>query len=132
MENAVYSYLDLAEIETQSLLSVPTPARKPLPDVWLKAGKSFSKAGTLVVWSELDRLMWRTSKAVIKNSEFVIGRMYRKFIEAEAVSIRMVSFQKNDPSKMLLEQHARPNDPGYMMKNTSTPEPWRAEPTISS
>lgn len=127
-ENAAYSYLDLGEIENQTLSSVPKPIRKPLPDVWLGAGKSFSEAGTLVVWSELDRLMWRTSKAVINNSEFVIGRMYRNFIESGLVRIRMMSFQKNNANEPISDIYARPNDPGYLMSDTSTPLPWQETP----
>jgi len=128
IENAIYSYLDLNEIKDQVMSLVPEPTPKDLPNVWRSVGKNFSKSGTLVVWSKLDRLDWRTAKAVINNSEFIIGRMYRKFIASGKTQIRMASYVMDDLKKAKIDQLAKPNDPGYLMTNTSTPEPWTESP----
>ncbi len=131
VENAIYSLLDLDKIVAEEMADVPEPIQREIPSVWMTAGKSFGKSGTLVVWSMLDRLMWKTSTAIIENSEFVIGRMYRKFLQDERVKIRMVGFDIENPSNTTKELFARPNDPSYLMANTSCPEPWASKEMFS-
>jgi len=128
VENALYTYLDLEEIKSQKLTEVPEPQYKPIPSIWEKVGNSFGQSGTLVVWSQIDRCLWRTGKAIIENSELLIGRMYRKFLNNNQVLIRMVSFDLDNPNNISLETKALPNDPMYLMANTSCPEPFRNEP----
>src|SRR5262249_16668237 len=103
---------------------VPEPVHDPVPELWRKAGKAWGKSGTLVVWSRLDRLMWKTALALIENSEFVIGRMYRRFLDAEEVQIRLAAFDEARPQNLAIDRSARPNDPGYLMLGTSTPPPY--------
>ena len=124
VENALYTYLDIEEIKSQQLTEVPEPQYKPIPSIWKKAGNSFSQSGTLVVWSQIDRCLWRTGKAIIENSEFLIGRMYRKFLNHNQVLIRMVSFDLDNHNDIILERKALPNDPMYLMEKTSCPEPF--------
>jgi hypothetical protein len=124
IERPLYSYLDLDEIGSQSMTEVPEPLVKPLPNLWREAGNSWGGSGTLVVWSILDRLMWKTALALIDNSEFVIGRMYRSFLQNGSLSIRLTAFEENRPQNVTINRQARPNDPGYLMTGTSTPEPW--------
>lgn len=127
IENALYTYLDLQEIADQSMVEVPEPVVKSPPQLWRDVGKAWGKSGTLVVWSTLDRLMWKTALALIDNSEFVVGRMYRRFLQSGAVSIRFAAFDANRPQNVSIERAARPNDPGYLMTGTSTPEPWHQD-----
>jgi hypothetical protein len=54
----------------------------------------------------------------------LIGRMYRKFLKGNKVSIKMSSFKSDEPSKLTLSKYARPNDPMYLMKDTSCPAPF--------
>lgn len=124
VENALYTYLDLDEINRQQMSEVPEPIYKPIPNIWYRVGNHFGQTGTLVVWSQIDRCLWRTGKAIIDNSEFVIGRMYRKFINNNQVNIRMVAFDLDDLNKIIYEKNALPNDPGYLMEKTSCPPPF--------
>ena len=128
IENAIYSYLDIDAIIAKTLKEVPVPINKAIPDMWKEAGKSFGNSGTLVVWSNIDRCIWKTANAIIENSEFLIGRMYRKFIENGRVDIKMVAFKENNPSSYTKVHNAKPNDPIYLMENTSTPEPFDKKP----
>ncbi|MBW4618587.1 MAG: ATP-binding protein [Cyanosarcina radialis HA8281-LM2] len=123
-ENALYSYLDLDEIKSRRITEVPQPIAKPIPLVWLKIGQKFGNSGTLVVWSKIDRCIWRTGKAIIDNSEFAIGRMYRKFLHSGQVKIRMVAFDLEALDNIIAEKYALPNDPGYLMETTSCPAPF--------
>lgn len=127
-EQALHTYLDLDEIVSGKLSDVPEPKVTPIPDLWRKAGKAWAAKGTLVVWSSLDRLMWKTATALIDNSEFVIGRMYRRFLKNGKVSIRLAAFDEARPQNVKIDREARPNDPGYLMKGTSTPAPYDKDP----
>jgi hypothetical protein len=128
IENALYSYLDLDEIKTKRINEVPEPQLKTIPSIWQRVGKNFGHSGTLVVWSDIDRCMWKTGKTIIDNSELLIGRMYRKFLDNEKVSIRMLAFDLENPSNEIIEKYALPNDPGYLIANTSCPEPFDNKP----
>ncbi len=128
VENALYSYLDLNEIKSQRINEVPAPQTKPIPSIWQQVGKNFGRSGTLVVWSDIDRCMWKTGKTIIDNSELLIGRMYRKFLDAGKVSILMLAFDLNYPSTVITKKYALPNDPGYLMKKTSCPDPFNNQP----
>ena len=128
VENALYSYLDLNEIKTQRINEVPAPQSKPIPSIWQQVGNNYDRSGTLVVWSDIDRCMWKTGKTIIDNSELLIGRMYRKFLNSGEVAIRMLAFNLEYPNTVIEEKFAKPNDPGYLMANTSCPTPFDNEP----
>jgi hypothetical protein len=128
VENAIYTYLDLKEIKNKQLTEVPEPQKRPIPEIWKKVTTGFGETGTLVVWSDIDRCMWKTGKTIIENSEFVIGRMYRKFLDTQKVVIRMATFDINEPTKIMVEKFAQPNDPGYLMAKTSCPDPFDKTP----
>ena len=141
-EAPLYTCLDLEEIERGAMQEVPQPSICQIPEFWRHAGKAFGASGTLVVWSELDRCTWRTAKSIIKNSEFVIGRMYRRFIDSGDAVIRMATFSEGNPV-MEQEKYSLANDPIYMMQRTSTPRPfgdkamfekygeaWEVRPTV--
>jgi hypothetical protein len=123
---AIHTYLDIEEIKKGKLKEVPVPKNKALPSLWENISKNINKSGTLVVWSKIDRCTWKTSSAIIRHSELLIGRLYRKFIYDKKLSIRMVSFDIDDINEVS-EQYATPNDPIYLMENTSCPEPFTKE-----
>jgi hypothetical protein len=130
VENAMHSYIDLAEIEAGRMRHVPAPEKKAIPELWRVAAgdNSFGVSGTLVVWSSIDRVLWRTSKALIDNSEELIGRMYRYWLNDGRVKIILKSFLRDSPDKIVDERFARPNDPLYLMSNTSCPAPFDKKP----
>ncbi|WP_020676165.1 ATP-binding protein [Geopsychrobacter electrodiphilus] len=128
VDNAIYSFLDLDKIINKEMSEVPDPCKKEIPLVWKEASKFMSNNGTLVVWSSLDKLMWKNASTIIDNSEFVIGRMYRRFLESGRVNIRMAGFDLDNSSNVRVEKAALPNDPGYLMTGTSTPQPYNSKP----
>ncbi len=124
----LHSYLDLTEIEGGTLRDVPVPHAEPIPSVWKRAATKLGASGTLVVWSNLDRCQWRTAQAIIRNSEFTIGRIYRRFISSGAVAIRSASFLDAPNAGFDIDELARPNDPLYLVGGTSCPAPWDQKP----
>lgn len=126
-DNALHTYLDLSEIGSGSQTEVPDPVSQSVPDSWRSLSKGIGGSGTLVVWSQLDRCMWKTAQAIIDNSEFIIGRMYRRFIYEGRAIIRLATFLSGNfvPD---IDKLAKANDPLYLMSPTSTNPPYDNEP----
>ena len=112
---------------------VPMPDQTtPIPKVWRSAGSKEiyeHRSGTLVVWSKLDKIQWRTGRTIIRNTAREVGRIHRNFINAEITRIRTAFFLKNQSVKPENEKYVETNDPLYLLSPTSTPdEPWESEP----
>ena len=125
-DNAMYSYLDVDEIEGGHLSSVPVPEHRPLPEEWRHRSHAVGTTGTLILWSNFDehRLTWRGAPATLRNTETIVGRMYRKFIDQGKVSIRLLALLDNKPTH---DKYVRVNDPLYLMANSSTPSPFEKD-----
>lgn len=130
-KNAMWTYLDVDEIENGSLKTVPVPVAKPVPQEWIDRSDIVGTSGTLVLWSNFDdhRLQWRGAKATLENTEALIGRMYRKFIDAGKLTIRLAAFHEDEAT---YDAPARVNDPLYLMPGSSTPSPFDREPMFQS
>ena len=128
-DNAIYTYLDVDEIEGRKMFAVPAPEHGPLPDEWRTRSENIETTGTLVVWANLDdhRLSWRGALATLRNTETLIGRMYRKFIDDGRLSIRLLALLKGE-TEPTFDKPVRVNDPLYLMRNSSTPPPFDTEP----
>lgn len=130
--NCWYSYLDLGEIQTGSLRVVPTPVESAVPDFWRSLIRShIGEHGTLVVWSQLDRVRWKQSRTFLKNTEFLIGRIYRYFLEANDARIRLAAFEEaGGKLTKRVDRDAKPNDPLYLTRNTIDPVPFNRSPAF--
>ena len=123
---AAHSYIDIGEIEVGKQDTVPEPEFGKPPEEWLKMASSdvIEESGTLVVWSEPDRITQR-AETIFNHIEEEIGRIYRHFINAKDVSIRMASYRHSDdmaqltPVEAFRDRKVRANDPLYLMENTS-------------
>lgn len=125
IDNALYSYIDLDEVREGYYREIPEPVLSEVPAEWRQAMHSIDHSGTLVVWSNLDRLIWRRAQTLIKNSEEIIGRMYRQFLHEGNVAIRLTHFSEEAPSKPgHHERWAQPNDPSYLITPSQTPSPY--------
>lgn len=123
--NAMYTYLDLAEINN-GRDDVPAPELDPLPEYWRNLSKGLGATGTLVVWTNLDRVNWHGAAATLRNTSDNIGRVYRHYLDAGTVDIRMAPVR--DGAVIEGEYYAAPNDPLYLMASTQTPEPFDEQP----
>ncbi len=122
----LYSYLDVDDILSEKMTEVPEPTPAEIPPYWAAlARQKIGESGTLVVWSDLDRVRWKSSKSLLENSEAVVGRMYRYFIDNHKARIRLASFEDGGSTPVLQEEwDVRPNDPVYLMEDTSAPAPY--------
>ena len=130
-----HSSIDADDIERGNHL-VPLPDREtPVPETWRRAGSDEiyeNRSGTLVVWSKLDKIQWKTSRALIDNTSREVGRIHRHYIDVGIHTIRSASFLKSQPSQLEPETTFVANDPMYLMNRTSVPEsPWDSEPMFT-
>lgn len=129
-DNACRCYLDLSEIEAGQQ-QVPAPVDDRVPDYWRKLDCTRQRTGTLVVWSKLDRVRWRGGRKTLERTATLCGRIYRKFLvdQKRPLNIRLLRMVDDDGEPRLeIEESCKPNDPLYLMKHTSTPEPFSDQP----
>ena len=121
----LYSHLDVDHILKGKMIEVPEPKAATIPSRWKKViSEKIGEHGTLVVWTELDRVRFRSSKALLENAEFLVGRMYRHFIHDGNAKIRLAAFDDDGDGTPLREWYVRPNDPLYTMTLTCAPAPF--------
>lgn len=122
--------LDLGEIKKHSMREIPMPVKSAIPDSWTDVSRILpTSTGTAVIWTNLDRCAWKRSSTVIKNSERIVGRTYRRFLNDGRLSIRMASIGPGYDIKE--EFNVLPNDPLYLMAPSSTPDPWNNKPMFT-
>ncbi|MBB1411648.1 ATP-binding protein [Pseudoalteromonas sp. SG44-17] len=129
-----HTYLDIDEMKEGILELVPEPKMEAIPSKYKDAFFSTEPtSGTLVVWSKLDRLSWKTGKSIYKHCEYLVGRMYRNFIYDEKIKIESKIYRAdsdNTISQFESSMIFKANDPMYLLKNTSLPElpePYKSE-----
>lgn len=129
IDTAAHSYIDVDAVSDGSLPEVPSANTEAPPQFWrdmVSPNTLDERRGTLVVWSNLDRITAR-SETIFRKLEQEIGRIYRHFINDGEVKIRMAA-HRNGEFKPYIDKPVRPNDPLYLMRDSATPEPWDAEP----
>ena len=126
-----HSYIDVDSIKSGDQLEIPEPDSMPVPEYWLRLVRPETKSensGTLVVWSKIDRIKAQ-SETIFDRVEREVGRIYRHFINDNEVRIRMAAFREGQLAALEdRDREVRPNDPLFMMRDSSTSEPWHAEP----
>jgi hypothetical protein len=124
-DNAIHSYLSVSEIENGELIVVPEPKHVPLPSEWKDRSLYLSETGTLVVWSEIDtnRLTWKSAKPTFENTSKICGRIYRKFITGNSLSIRFLAEQE-DNDEPLFDLNIEAVDPLFLNPSPIMPAPF--------
>ncbi|MGV2105350.1 ATP-binding protein [Agrobacterium vitis] len=127
-----HTYLDVEMIQNKQLSLVPEPELTVLPSEWLQAiGSEMPDSGTLVVWSDLDKVTWKQSTTLLTHIEFITGRVYRNFISSGSARIRLASYDETNGTLVFGKQRfVLPNDPLYLMEGTNSPAPYNKEPAF--
>ncbi len=128
----LYTYLDLSEIKAGQLRVVPEPVERSIPEKWKSLIRTpIVDHGTLVVWSQLDRVRWKQSTTFLKNTEFLVGRAYRYFLAEKTTRIRLVAFEDcGGKLTKKSDRDTKPNDPLYLMRGTLDPVPYNKAPAF--
>ena len=128
IEQSAHSYIDIWQIEEGLQQEVPAPDGEPIPREWFDMASSAvvnPHHGTLIVWSEPDRIVAQP-QTIFNQVEEEIGRIYRWYIHREELSIRLASLRPGE-TKPQLDSEVHPNDPLYLMEDSTTPEPWNQQ-----
>ena len=148
--NALHTWLSIDEVE-RGTSEISEPELQPIPDVYRDAGRSgFGDSGTLVVWTNLDRVEWKRASTAFKHTEILLGRIYRRFLAKPAErlhsddsradeigprrTITCIPIQDNDGLIEVQEAdvvEVRQNDPLYLMTGTSCPEDFGPGPMFT-
>lgn len=119
-----HTYLDIDEMKNGKLEVVPNAKPLEIPTKYSSAFfEQRPKSGTVIIWSNLDRLNWKTGKSNYKHCEYLVGRMYRKFLSDNKVKVKAITYRpdSNDSLESIEENYFQANDPMYLMKKTSLP-----------
>lgn len=117
IESAIYSGYDIYDDNWRAQGSqVPVPIKEEVPSEWAKHADS-SKTGTLVLWSNLDRLSCTKANTLFEKSEMLIGRMYRRWINEKKVSIEYIVINPDSGEEIDCRQF-KAVDPLFVMENT--------------
>ena len=122
IEQPIHSYIDVDEVKAGTQQVVPDPDEEPVPAEWLKMVSPCTlnpRRGTIVVWSRPDRITIQ-AQTIFRQVEEEIGRIYRHYINDRDLAIRMASI-KEGQEEPYIDNPVRPNDPLYLMANSSTP-----------
>ena len=145
--NALRTRLSIDDVENGAD-EIPEPNLEAIPEIYRVASRNgFEDSGTLVVWSNLDRVEWKQASTTFRHTEILLGRIYRRFlaISSERLhsedprndeidlhrTITCIPVQDNGVSPDVQESdivEIRPNDPLYLMSGTSCPEQFGTGP----
>ena len=148
--NALHTWLSIADVE-KGTREIPEPTLGAIPEQYLIASSNgFEDSGTLVMWSDLDRVDWKRASTVFKHTELFLGRVYRRFLSDPSErlsphdrrhdvigprrSITCIPIEDDEGSiqvKVSDIVRVRPNDPLYLMSGTSCPEQFGAGPMFT-
>ena len=145
--NAFHAELSIDDVECGAR-EILEPELRPIPEVYREASRNvFGDSGTLVVWSDLDRVEWKQASTTFKHTETLLGRIYRRFLAKPSErlhpddpriediglqrTITCIPIQENEGTSEVQEDgivEVRPNDPLYLMMGTSCPEQFGLGP----
>lgn len=109
-----WSYLDVNEIVLTKPPNVPKPKRRVLPKAYRL---DFSDSGTVVIWSDCDRLDCKKANTLVSKLHEELGRIFR---------IRL----RDGKSIYINGEQVRPIDPLFLYKGNNLRGATRYGPTV--
>ncbi len=147
--NALHTRLSIVDVNS-GLNEIPEPKLKSIPNVYRnKSRMEFGDSGTLVRWSDLDRVEWKRVSTTFRHTEALLGRLYRRFLAKPSErlhsddprddigprrTIQCIPIQQVGNSFKVEEDdivEVRPNDPLYLMSGTSCLEDFGPGPMFT-
>ena len=146
--NAHHTWLSIKDV-MQGSSEIPEPQLDPIPSIYRECSlKDFKDSGTLVVWTELDRVEWKLSATIFQHIQSLLGRIYRRYLAdpqdrlhqnddrttqiGQSREIVCIPVRKDDHNRFEIERknivNIKPNDPLYLMQNSQCPEKFGTGP----
>lgn len=120
----IYStYLDLDELKKTQSIEIPKVSKIDLPAYYGSVGAVLSaSSGTIVSWRRCDRLSNTKADLIASKGAAVLGRLYRYLLSTGKV-VTFVQYEYNASKSQYVqaaqESHITPNDPLFLMSNTT-------------
>lgn len=133
IESALWTYIDLVEIEqlgVSNIPEVPEPKSRPIPEPWLELASydyNKTKTGSLIIWSNMDRFRYKRAETAIHRISAPIGRIHRKYIYDKSRTIRVAAYRDGQAQHSVAPNDdgiLKANDPLYLMVPSQTPAPF--------
>ena len=144
--NALHTRLSSADVHS-GLNEIPEPTLQNIPREYRDASRmEFGDSGTLVVWSDLDRVEWKRVSTTFQHTEALLGRIYRRFLAKPSERLHPDDPRNDIGSQRTIQcipiqqignifeveedniVEVKPNDPLYLMSGTSCPEDFGPGP----
>lgn len=156
--NAMHTRLWIEDTE-KGATNISEPSLRALPDHYRQATQyEMGDSGTLVVWSDLDRVQWKRASTTFSHAEALLGRLYRRFLVSEDQRLPSRGDESSEAWPYLRKRyqsigprrfiscvpvdvdgpnvavqsdkilHVRANDPLYLTHGTSCPEDFGTGP----
>lgn len=126
IDNVQHTWIDLTDDDWIEKGIIPEPQEKQIPEKWREMTSFNEESGTLIVWSEIDRCDWKRARTLFRHSQDLIGRMYRNWLNPDTdyrnVDITLILYDE-ESEELDKTWEFKPNDPLYLMENTSVPLP---------
>jgi hypothetical protein len=126
IDSAHHTWIDLTDDEWVESGIIPKPEEKSIPGEWREMAEFDDESGTLVVWSTVDRCNWQRARTLFRHSQELIGRMYRNWLHHDTnyrdVDISLILYDE-DEEELDKTWEFQPNDPLYLMEDTSVELP---------
>ena len=120
------AYLDLDEIETGAMQSLPPIEKISIPAEIVEGfGDKVSDSGTLVVWNTLDQMDLKRSETLLRRINKELCRIYRHFLDdcdiyGKKRTITLHQYQLDTKKTSLVQLLA--NDPLYLLTPNNLPD----------
>ena len=125
-EKCYKTYLDLDEVESQQRDLLPPVEFCKLPSIFKSHFSEYiGQSGTLVVWSELDKIDFSKPDTLLKRMEGELCRIYRHFLDEDDTygrrrNIQMCDFNLDD-NTLYEPFQLKANDPLYLLEPSNVP-----------
>lgn len=120
------TYLDIDQITLNKQEFIAKPVQQALPHhIALVFEGTPPASGTAVIWQNLDRLHWKTANSLLRNTQDLIGRMYRRMIDQDDVKVTFKNYQHAEASlfsssyELIETTDFKANDPMYLINETT-------------
>lgn len=120
IQNCQRVFLDIEKVKSGEQTEIADPVNEQIPEKYQQYihyqtptnSFDFSKSGTLVIWSNCDRISPKTRGPLTERLEFALGQKFRHFIHNGEFKIRIIAHENQDAAV-----DVAPNDPLFLMED---------------
>ena len=116
----LHTYLSVDEINEKDNQNINEIKETELPDEIKKEAKHLGNNGTAVVWSDCERLDVAKADTLYNRITRDISRTYRYFLDKNNKKYKTINVTYKIANSDYYKNF-KPNDPMYLMKDTTTP-----------